>query len=275
MDGRTIAATPEDERLTQDECFHLFGPVVDDIVWMDRNGATLLALRDVPESDEAAWQAAMERGDADTADLEWKLYDHGVTRSDVRAQLEVAARVLDDLGVGVEWEADHLGLMFRFGDRNGSIIDMSLSVRNVGFGPIRLFDNHSGGAFPPEHVRRQAVAYIEGVRFDLVHRIYATVFAAEHRIDIPGAALDGMAAEAREWVAKSVRLGAAGDHIVVFARDGHMGFRCIYEGSDMNEAVRAIQDVVPVMEGQESVNDVAAMAMRGGSDRHGTGGVSA
>lgn len=274
MDGRATTMIPEDDRLTQTECFRLFEPMAGDTVWVNRDGVTLIPCRKVRDSDLEAWRAAMVHGDADTVDLEWRVYDHGISRSDVRAQLEVAAQVLDDLGVGVEWDANHLGFGFRYGDGGGGVIDQPLGFQDVGFGPIRLFDIYTGEALSLEHIRLQAAAFLEGVALGLTRSIEATVFAAQHRIDVPAAVLDGMTLRQREWAGDSLRVGASGRRVVAFARDGCVEPHHIYDGPDMDEAVRTILEYAAAMEERQGSSDVAAMSMRGGGARHGAGGMS-
>lgn len=278
MDDGSVAVLPDDERLTQTERLRLFGPMDDDILWVHRNGATLRRCSEIRKDNAGAWeawQAAADRGDVDTADLEWVLHDHGVSVSDVRAQLDVAARVLDGLGIDVEWDADRLGLVFRFSDGRGGVIDEPLGLRNARFGPIRLFGVRSGEALSQEHILRGAVAFLEDVRPETVRRIDAAIFAVRHRIDVPAEALDGMTPRQREWVAAHVRLGAFRGHIVAFARDGCAERHYIYDGPDMDGAVRAIQGYVALMDERQGASEAAAMSMRDGSVGHSAGGMSA
>lgn len=250
MDGGAIAAVPDGDRLTQAEIIGLFGPMDDEVVWVHRDGAALRPGRDVPESDERAWRAAMSRGDADTSSLEWSLHDHGVSRPDVRARLGVAARTLDEMGVEVEWDADGLGITFLHDSRGDGVSREPIGVRGAIFSPVLLFDRHTGEAFPPEHVRHQAAAFMAGVNLDAARIFEATVFVGRHAIEVPAAATDGMTPWQREWVAARVRLGADGRRAVAFARDERTKPHCIYDGPDMDEAVRAIRERAARMEGR-------------------------
>lgn len=166
------------------------------------------------------------------------------------------------------------GVCVRYGTSGGNVVDQPLSLRNVGFGPILIFDDDSGAALSPEHIRHQALALLEGAEVDLAHRIEAGAFAAEHRIDVPAAALDGMTPEQREWAGGSLRLGMFGKRVVAVARDECMRFHCIYDGPDMDEAVRAIRGYADLMERRGSVDEVAAMSMRNREPRHGVGGMT-
>lgn len=275
MDGGSVTTTPGEGRLTQSQRLWLFGPMGDETLWVDRSGVTCPYLR-IPKSDVEAWHDARDRGVADTADLEWKLYDHGVTVTDVQAQLAVAARALDDLGIVVEWEADGLEFKFRHGNSDDGVYDEPLGLHEAGFGPIDLFDKRTGGALTEECIRLQAAAFIEGVKMtESLRRMDAGVFVARNRVDVPADALDGMAPWQREWVAGGLRLGASAGRVLAVARGEWTDLQYIYDGPNMNEAVRAIREYVARMGDRQAASGVAAMSVPGGGAGHGVGGVSA
>lgn len=169
--------------LTQAEVDALFtnagpGGVHDSSLWISGDGelATRAAL---PAGAHDAWRAALGRGEADTAGLEWRRWDHGVTRRDAARQARRMAEALAMVGAQVRAGPDGRGHTYRITTPDGGEAAGQVGAARTPDDP-ELYRN--GEPLPRNYLRFQAAAVAMGLPPARAARLDALHFAAAHGV---------------------------------------------------------------------------------------------